>query len=214
MPLTGAIAMTATLIPQILTFEQYLAYEDDTDKRYELERGVLVEMGQARGQHGEIMHFLENQFSAEIVRLGWEWVARQAAIGVRIPQVGKRDTSRCPDVCIIPRNQWESLLNKEAIIELDETPPLLVVEVISKGTFGRDRRTKRTEYNIIGIPVYIIVNFLTQDGNGKDVEPGVSVLNLVEDLYDEVFYQGDRLVEIPTFPELKLTANQILKAKI
>ncbi len=65
---------------------------------------------------------------------------------------------------------------KEAIIELDETPPLLVVEVISKGTFGRDRRTKRAEYNIIGIPVYVIVNFLTEDGNGKDVEPGVSVL--------------------------------------
>jgi len=64
--------MTAILLPQILTFEQYLAYEDDTDKRYELERGMLVEMGQARGQHGEIMHFLENQFSAEIARLDWE----------------------------------------------------------------------------------------------------------------------------------------------
>jgi len=172
--------MTATLIPQILTFEQYLAYEDDTDKRYELERGMLVEMGQARGQHGAIVKFLERSFDNEIARIGLDWVAMQAAIGVRIPQVGKRDTSRCPDVCVLPRSQWESLLNKEAIIELDETPPLLVVEVISKGTFGRDRRTKRAEYNIIGIPVYVIVNFLTQDGNGKDVEPGISVLTFYQ----------------------------------
>lgn len=206
--------MSITTFEKILTFEEYLTYEDETDNRYELERGVLVEMGQARGQHGEIMHFLENQFNAEIDRLNLDWVARQAAIGVRIPQVGRRDTSRCPDVCIVPRNQWEGLLNREAIVELDEPAPFLVVEVVSAGTYIRDHRTKRVEYNIVGIPVYITVDFLTEDRNQKLMKSGVTVFELVDDFYDEIFYQGEQIVEIPTFPELRLTAQQILQARI
>jgi len=54
--------MIATTLEQILTFEEYLTYEDGTDNRYELERGVLVEMGKARGQHGEIMQFYNKGF--------------------------------------------------------------------------------------------------------------------------------------------------------
>jgi Uma2 family endonuclease len=206
--------MTSTTAPKLLTFEEYLIYDDGTDNRYELERGVLLPMGQARGQHGEIIHFLENQFNAEIEQLNRDWVARQAAIGVRVPQVGRRDTSRCPDICVVPTQQWKGLLQREAIIELDESAPLLVVEVVSKGTYSRDHRTKRAEYNIVGIPVYVIVDFLSEDQSGKPIQPGVTVLNLVEGFYDVEFFQDEQIVEIPTFPELKLTAYQIVRAKI
>ncbi|MBW4621186.1 MAG: hypothetical protein KME17_17740 [Cyanosarcina radialis HA8281-LM2] len=41
--------MVTTPVTQFLTFAEYLSYEDGTDNRYELERGVLVAMGQARG---------------------------------------------------------------------------------------------------------------------------------------------------------------------
>jgi Uma2 family endonuclease len=41
-----------TVTTKVFTFEEYLAYEDDSDTRYELERGELVAKGQARGQHG------------------------------------------------------------------------------------------------------------------------------------------------------------------
>lgn len=204
--------MTATR--QLLSFAEYLTYEDGTDTRYELERGELVAMGQARGQHGAIMKFLEKTFDAEIERLGLDWVAMQAAIGVRVPQIGKRDTSRCPDVCIVPKTQWQGLLQKEAIIELDEPPPLLVVEVVSTGTEIRDHRAKRAEYNIIGIPVYTLVDWTDFDQNGKPIDKRVTVLNLVEGLYDEAIYRGNQLVEIPTFPELRLTAEQIIKASV
>ncbi|MFE1745916.1 Uma2 family endonuclease [Coleofasciculus sp. H7-2] len=61
------------------------------------------------------------------------------AIGVRVPQVGRRDTSRVPDVTVLPLEQWKSLRRREAIIELDQEPPPLVVEVVSAGTESRDR---------------------------------------------------------------------------
>lgn len=201
-----------TAINQIYTFEQYLKYEDGTDTRYELERGELIPMAQARGGHGEIMHFLERTFTAEIERLSWNWVARQAAIGVRIPQIGRRDTSRIPDVAVLPLEQWKNLRNREAIVELNESPPLLVVEVVSAGTEIRDHRAKRAEYNIIGIPVYMLVDFLDFDQNGKQVDKRVTVLTLVEGLYDEAVYREEQIVEIPTFPELRITANQIINA--
>ncbi|NDJ23546.1 Uma2 family endonuclease [Nostoc sp. B(2019)] len=201
-----------TTTKQIVTFEEYLTYNDGTDTRYELERGELIPMAQARGGHGEIMHFLERAFTTEIQRLELSWVARQAAIGVRVPQVGRRDTSRVPDVTVLPLEQWKSLRNREAVIELDEDPPLLVVEVVSAATESRDHRAKRAEYNIVGIPVYMLVDFLDFDQNGKAVDKRVTVLTLVEGFYDEAVYRGEQVIEIPTFPELKLTVNQVINA--
>ncbi|MFH7029764.1 MAG: Uma2 family endonuclease [Heteroscytonema crispum UTEX LB 1556] len=106
-----------TTTNKIVTFEEYLKYDDGTDTRYELERGELITIGQGRGQHGEIIHFLKRSLTAEIERLGLNWVARQAAVGVRIPQVGRRDTSRVPDVMVLPLEQWKNLRNREAVIE-------------------------------------------------------------------------------------------------
>lgn len=203
-----------TVATGLLTFEEYLTYEDGSDTRYELERGELVEMSQARGQHGEIIHFLEKRFNTEIERIGLDWVARQAAIGVRVPQVGRRDTSRCPDICVVPRPQWEGLLQREAVIELDEPAPLLVVEVVSTGTEITDHRKKRAEYNIVGIPTYVLVNWADVDQNNKPVDKRVTVLSLFEGLYNDEVFRGDEVVNIPTFPELKLTANEIIKARV
>ena len=40
---------------QKLTFEEYLAYEDDTDNRYELVNGELVLMSVGKGMHAFII---------------------------------------------------------------------------------------------------------------------------------------------------------------
>ncbi|MEH2160176.1 MAG: hypothetical protein V7K38_03815 [Nostoc sp.] len=39
-----------------------------------------------------------------------------------------------PDVVVIPLSEWGELRNREAVIELNESPPLLVVEVVSEST--------------------------------------------------------------------------------
>ncbi len=205
--------MTPATATSLFTFDEYLTYEDGTDTRYELFRGELVAMGQPRGQHAEIMRFCERHIETAIEQAGFAWVVRQAAIGVRVPQVGRRDTSRVPDLCVVPTTQWEGLLNREAVIELDEPAPLLVIEVVSTGTATTDHRHKRAEYNIVGIPVYVIVDWVDVDQNKKPGDKRVTVLNLVEGFYDETVYRGDQVVEIPTFPELRLTANQIIRAK-
>jgi Uma2 family endonuclease len=206
--------MTATT-SKLLTFEEWLSYEDGTDTRYELDRGILVEMGQARGRHGDIMEFLSDQFKAEIQRMGVPWVSKMGGqVAVRVPQVGRRDTSRVPDVVVLPSEQWSAMADREAVIELSEPAPMLVVEVVSTGTEITDHRKKRAEYNIVGIPCYVLVDWVDADQNKKPVDKRVTVMRLVEGLYDEFVYREDENVLIPTFPELRLTANQIIKCKL
>ena len=95
--------------------------------------------------------------------------------------------------------------NREAVILLNESPPLLVVEVVSESTKSVDYRAKRAEYCVLNIPEYWIVDPL----QGK-----ITIFTLSEGWYDEVvFTDSDRVIS-PTFTELNLTVNQILQGEI
>ncbi|MCL6750479.1 Uma2 family endonuclease [Nostoc sp. CCCryo 231-06] len=192
-----------TITTPKLTFEEYLTYDDGTDTRYELVNGELIPMSLGSGQHGAVTEFLNVSFRAEILRLKWDWTSKQMVIGVRSPRAGRWDTSRIPDVVVIPLPQWRELRNREAVIELNESPPLLVVEVVSESTKIVDYRAKRVEYNVLNIPEYWIVDPLTNK---------VTVFTLIEELYEPVEFVGTQCIQSQTFPELKLTAEQVLTA--
>lgn len=191
-----------TVATQKLTFKEYLNYTDGTDTRYELVDGELVAMGIGSGLHGAILKFLEKLFDAEIARLGLDLVALQAAVGVRSPRGGRWDTSRIPDVSVIAASQWQNLRLKEAIIELNEPPPKLVVEVVSPSTRSVDYRAKRAEYTVLGIEEYWIVDIASEK---------VTVLTLVDSWYEAVEYQEDLPIKSELFSELKVSASQILE---
>jgi Uma2 family endonuclease len=125
-----------------LTFAEYLAYEDGTDNCYELVNGALIAVVLGTGLHGEIMHFAEKRLTAEIERMGQSLIARQAAVGVRSPRSGRWDTCRIPDLVVLPEDQWLMLRGREAVIEMNEPAPKLVVEVVSESTKGTDYRAK------------------------------------------------------------------------
>ncbi|BBD66301.1 hypothetical protein NIES4072_00190 [Nostoc commune NIES-4072] len=193
-----------TITTPKLTFEEYLAYDNGTDTRYELVNGELIPMSLGSGQHGAVTEFLNVSFRAEILRLKWDWTSKQMVIGVRSPRAGRWDTSRIPDVVVIPLPQWRELRNPEAVIELNEPPPLLVVEVVSESTKIVDYRAKRVEYNILNIPEYWIVDPLTNK---------VTVFTLIEELYEPVEFVGTQCIQSQTFAELELTVEQVLTAE-
>ncbi len=93
--------------------------------------------------------------------------------------------------------------NREAVIELDAPPPILVVEVVSPSTQTTDYRHKRSEYAVLGIQEYWLVD---------PVGEKVAILTLVSGFYDQVVFQGDEAIESGIFPELSLTANQVLSS--
>ena len=190
---------------QKLTFEAYIAYDDGTDTRYELVDGELNPMSLGTGKHGAIAEFLNDQFKDAIKCMELPWTAKDMRIGVRSPRGGRWDTSRIPDVTVLLIAQWEAMADREAVIDLNEPSPLLVVEVVSESTKSADYRAKYSEYSVLEIPEYWIVDPL---------EAKVTICQLNEGRYDDAIYTGEAVIQSPTFPALMLTATQVLAGKL
>ena len=180
-----------------LTFDEYLTYDDGTDKRYEFNDGELVEMPPPIGLHERIVTFLLVFLSVMSKQQSYPYCVR--ANGVEI-WTGKR--TRRPDVCVLSKQQELDILKKAAILF---TPPLLVIEVVSPDYRNVDRQEKLNEYQSIGIFEYWIV----------DASLGlISVLSMINGTYQEtVFHLGEQIIS-PTFADLQLTVDDVLNADI
>jgi Uma2 family endonuclease len=187
--------MTVAISIQPLSFEEYLAYDDETDTRYELVNGQLETMNPPTFRHLFIAKFLEQNLDSEITRIGLPWLCFREA-GVR---TGWRK-SRLTDVYVVRADQVVEMLDKSAVCQ---TSPLLVVEIVGPDSIKRDYRFKRSEYAALEIPEYWIVDPLALK---------ISVLCWEDGLYEESVFVGEEAIASRTFPELKLTVNQVLSA--
>ncbi|MGF1518244.1 MAG: Uma2 family endonuclease [Nodosilinea sp.] len=187
---------------QRLTLDEYLAYDDGSDRRCELVNGELRPMSLGTGKHGAIIKRLERIFDVEAERVQNPWTALAGVVGLQSPRSDRWDTVRIPDVSVLTLEQWEALQEREAVIRLNEPPLLLVVEVVSESTKSTDYRAKRAEYSVLDIPEYWIVDSLV----GK-----VTIHILLEGWYEATEYQGQSLVQSSIFPELTLTVESILQ---
>jgi Uma2 family endonuclease len=160
-------------------------------------------MSLGTGKHGAIIQFLVRQFEDAIAQSSQSWVALPALVGVRSPRGRSWDTSRIPDVTVLPLEQWEAMADREAVINLNEPPPLLVVEVASPSTKNDDYRSKRGEYGFLEIPEYWIV-----DPIAKKITIGI----VEYQFYDVTEFQDDEVIQSQTFPNLHLIVNQVLTA--
>lgn len=143
--------MTVTSTQEHLySFEQYCNYDDGTDNRYELVDGKLEVINPPTVRHFLITKYLEKVFDQEITRKILPWVCFKEA-GVR---TGWRK-SRLTDLFIVPQEAALELIDQSAIFQ---TPPLLVVEIVSPDSVTRDYRYKRSEYAAVEIAEYWIVD--------------------------------------------------------
>ncbi|MCG9890983.1 MAG: Uma2 family endonuclease [Thermosynechococcaceae cyanobacterium MS004] len=194
-----------TTTTQKLTFEEYLTHADGTDSRYELVDGELIPISLGTGKHSDIIEFLHEQFRDQIRQAKLPWTCKQMTVGVRSPRGRSWDTSRIPDITILSLAQWESMADREAIINFNEPPPLLVVEVVSPSTKTDDYRSKRSEYGLLEIAEYWIVDAIAQK---------VTLCVLDHEFYDVTEFQGEEHILSPTFPNLGLTSAQVLAARL
>jgi Uma2 family endonuclease len=196
--------MTVATDRQRMTLNEYLTYDDGTNTRYELVDGVLVEMSLGTGKHGRAIHRLAKRLEAAAENLGVDWLAIPGLVGVETDVPGKTDHVRIPDITLLPEPQWDAIADRpgSATIFQDEPAPIVVVEVLSPSTKSTDLKEKRAEYIKRGIREYWIINPASQE---------ITVLRLDNGSYVEVgVFRGDDAIVSPTFPELNLTAAQVL----
>ncbi len=186
-----------TTVIKKLTLEEYLAYDDGTDTRYELVDGNLVEMPPETDSNNLISLYLLSEF------LKFVPIQLIRHKDTEIVVTGNRTRVRLPDIMVLTEELFAALGGKRATITQDMPSPALVVEVVSPGKVNEDRdyRYKRSEYAARGIPEYWIV-----DPSHKKI----TVLTLVDGLYEEAIFQGSARLTSTTFPNLKLTAAQVL----
>jgi Uma2 family endonuclease len=177
------------------SFEEYLSYDDGSDKLYELFNGELIEMPPESGTNVQIANRLFLIF-AMIVGLD-----RVRGHGLEL-EVRGEPRNRYPDLTII-RQEHIQQLAKRNTIRLSMLPPLLVIEVVSPGELQRDRDfiAKRSQYQDCGIPEYWII-----DPENKTI----LILELTDKTYTEIGnFAGNNLVVSPQFNRLNFKVSQI-----
>jgi Uma2 family endonuclease len=202
--------MSQTLL-KITTFQEFIDWlPENSDLRYELHYGNIVEMAQPVGEHEEIKGFLNVEISFEIKRLGLSYsVPNQVIV-----RPDDKDSGYFPDILVMNRANLpnESRWQKESILSSGASIPL-VIEVVSTN-WRNDYHLKFADYEEMGILEYWIVDYAALGGRnfiGNPKQPTISICNLVEEEYQiNKFQNGDRLIS-QTFPELNLTANQVFQ---
>jgi Uma2 family endonuclease len=185
--------MTVKIIEKILSFEEYLNYDDSTDNHYELALGKLEIMNPPTVRYFLIAKFLEQIFEREIIEKNYNWLCFRE-VGIRTGW----QKSRLPDLLIIEKSSAMELLDKSAIFQVT---PYLIVEIVSPESTTRDYRYKRSEYAALEVPEYWIVDPQANK---------VTVLILNEGLYEETSFTAAEKIISPTFMELELTVETIL----
>lgn len=190
----GSYAMVQ-LKPRFQTFEDYLAYDDNSDKLYELFNGELIEVPPESGFNVEIATFLLIQLATKV---GYR---RVRGHGLEL-EVRGEPRNRYPDLTVIRADHIEQLKQRNTI-RLSMAPPMLVIEVVSPGALQHDRDyiAKRNQYEDIGIPEYWIVN---------PQEKSILVLEWIEGEYSkETIFRGSDRLASSSFDDLSLTVSQV-----
>ncbi len=186
-----------------MTLEEYLAYDDGTEQRYELVNGELLEMGAESTINTWIAGFLFAiflQLGLPTYRIGFKQ---------RLAVRSTFATARDPDLIVHSEASALAIAGRpEACLKLSDPAPLLVIEIASPGdersaNYQRDYQEKPEEYAGRGIAEYWIV----------DPERAIVTIGRLQDhAYQFTQYRGDERLTSPIYPGLNLTAAQILTA--
>lgn len=178
-----------------MTLEEFFSYDDGTDAMYELEDGNLVIMTAESEINRRIACFLFACFLQQGIP------AYRLSMKTEIVTTGSR--VRVPDLIVFSEELAAVMAGAKRSTVMPEMPaPLVVVEVVSPNQSSRDYRYKRSEYGARGIAEYWIVDAIAQK---------VTVLEWIEGFYEEkVFVQESKIASV-IFPNLELTAIQMLQ---
>ncbi len=196
---------------KIYSFDEFIEwYPENSEVRYELHDGVIVEMPKPRGKHSKLSGFLIEELLIAIRELGKRGIWFIPKESIVKP---KRDKSGYePDIIILneetigDENRWET----GSVIE-NATSVKLIVEVVSTN-WRDDYYDKLRDYEEMGIAEYWIVDYAALGGRdfiGYPKQPAIFVCELVEGEYVKTLFRGSDLIISPTFGQLNLTAQQI-----
>ncbi|MFQ4134838.1 Uma2 family endonuclease [Nodosilinea sp. PGN35] len=178
-----------------LSLADFLSLDTGPEARCEFADGEVIEMPPESPRNILVSLFLLQQF-LQILPLPWlRRMDTEIVVSGRV---------RIPDLLVLGEDLAALLEDTgRSTITEDMPAPLLVVEVVfpDKASEDRDYRYKRSEYAARGIPEYWIVD---------PAKATVTVLTLVDGLYEVQELSGTAMLKSPQFPTLSLAVAKVL----
>ncbi|MBK1987297.1 Uma2 family endonuclease [Sphaerospermopsis aphanizomenoides BCCUSP55] len=202
--------MIQTLQKEV-TFDEFIAwYPENTEHRYELHDGVIVEMPKPKGKHSKLAGFIiaELNFILRQYKLPF-FIPRECIIKSVDGKSGyEPDVIVLDEAALVNEPRWEA----ESVITQGNSVKL-IIEVVSTN-WRDDYFRKLGDYEELGIPEYWIFDYLALGGRnfiGSPKQPTISVYELVDGEYQVAQFRGNENLKSPIFPELNLTVEQIFQ---
>jgi Uma2 family endonuclease len=206
--------MYAPIVPALMTFAEFLAWDDGTGRDFELRDGFPMPIVDPSAKHEDVADALCELLSGHCKALDLAYVAkRQKQVMTGKNSLSGRDESRRADIVVFAKEEWERLRQQSGSAAA-YVPPPLVIEIVSTN-WRDDYEYKLNEYEALGITEYWVVDYAALGGIryiGKPKQPTMTVYELTEGEYQGKQFREENRVESIIFPLLNLTANQIFSA--
>jgi len=193
-----------------LSFEEFLNWDDDSGRSFELVNGVAMPLSEPTAKHEDVVDGLCRLLVDHCQSLNLPYVPRQSK-QVRLNAIpGESESSRKADIVVFAKEEWARMRQSSASAAA-YIPPPLAIEVVSTN-WRDDYRIKLNEYETLGILEYWIVDYAGLGGVqyiGSPKQSTVTINRLIDGEYQALRYQGEATIISPMFPQLVLTIAQI-----
>jgi Uma2 family endonuclease len=196
-------------LPKPITFDEFIAwYPENSDCHYELRRGVIVEMPKPRGKHTSIASKISKalNYAADAADKSY-LISTECLI-----KLGD-DNGYIPDVIVLDEAALSTEARWDSASTIEQASSIkLVIEIVSTN-WQDDYELKMWAYEALGISEYWIIDYAGLGGIrhiGKPKQPTLTIATLIDGEYEVTMFRGDDRIDSLAFPDLQLTAAQVL----
>ena len=190
-----------------LTFADFLEKYPDGSGIYELVNGEIVKVEATRA-HKNVARYLVKSFDRESDRLELDYIVDKDIVFRTVTASGQ-EQGRNPDVGVVKASVWNSNVRSYGAL----TEPIQLAVEVTSTNWEDDYVDKLDEYQRLGICEYWIVDYLAIASRaylGNPKIPTVFVYSLENSSYLVESFRGSERIISKTFPELEITAEQIV----
>ena len=203
--------MIAVTTKKPVSFDDFLEwYPENSENRYELRRGAIIEMPKPKGRHSRLAGDLAYDLGTTFRQANQPYFIPRECI-VKI----SNDTGYEPDIIVLDETKisdeprWE----RESVVTSSDSIKL-IVEVVSTN-WRDDYLFKLADYEALGIQEYWIVDYLGLGGRryiGSPKQPTFTICTLLDGEYELRQFRNDDPVISPAFPNFSSTVNHIFSS--
>ncbi len=205
-----------SFIAEPMSLMTFLAWDQETECRYELIEGEPVPIFDPTADHEDVADALCEALRGHCVAQNLPYVPKRSKL-ISIGTKNGRESARRADIVLFDRLVWEQMKGSPRSAMAYDVPPL-VIEVVSTN-WRDDYLTKLAEYEARAVRNYWVVDYAALGGMRYIGQPKRSTLSMYQmtdgasEYGEPLQFRGDDRLVSQLFPTLQMTAAQIFRGE-